>query len=142
MPRSLSAEEIRDLLTRDLVARLATVDAAGFPHVTPIWFLWTDGTFRMTSYTSRPHVRRALTNSRVGLVVDDESALRNDGERPNRQVRVVGLATVMDDTDYEWTSRIRRRYIGEFNFPSDRSPTRHRSVIELEPNSLVAVASV
>ena len=39
MPRPLNDEEIADLLTSDTVARLATIDANGYPRVTPLWFL-------------------------------------------------------------------------------------------------------
>jgi Pyridoxamine 5'-phosphate oxidase len=38
--RPLSEEEVASLLARDVVARVATVDADGYPHVTPLWFLW------------------------------------------------------------------------------------------------------
>lgn len=37
--RRLDAAEIEELLSRDLVAHLATVDADGYPHVVPLWFL-------------------------------------------------------------------------------------------------------
>ncbi|MGD0700506.1 MAG: pyridoxamine 5'-phosphate oxidase family protein [Trebonia sp.] len=42
MVRPLSDEEIAGLLARDVVARVATIDACGYPHVTPLWFLWAD----------------------------------------------------------------------------------------------------
>ena len=37
MTRPLSDEETADLLASDTVARLATIDASGYPHVTPLW---------------------------------------------------------------------------------------------------------
>jgi nitroimidazol reductase NimA-like FMN-containing flavoprotein (pyridoxamine 5'-phosphate oxidase superfamily) len=45
MVRPLSGEEIAGLLARDVVARVATIDESGYPHVTPLWFLWADGPF-------------------------------------------------------------------------------------------------
>jgi nitroimidazol reductase NimA-like FMN-containing flavoprotein (pyridoxamine 5'-phosphate oxidase superfamily) len=47
MVRSLNVEEIAGLLARDVVARVATIDADGYPHVTPLWFLWADGAFTL-----------------------------------------------------------------------------------------------
>lgn len=38
-PRRLSEQEIEALLALDVPARLATIDAEGFPHVTPLWFV-------------------------------------------------------------------------------------------------------
>ncbi len=110
MVRTLESHEITELLNRDAVARLATVDADGYPHVTPIWFIWVDGAFYLTSYTGRPHLRRIHANPRVGLVIDVEDELRTDGERPNQQVRVTGDATISTDTDDLWTTRIRNKY--------------------------------
>ncbi|MDE1673218.1 pyridoxamine 5'-phosphate oxidase family protein [Nocardia gipuzkoensis] len=92
--RTLRESEITDLLTRDVVAHLATIDTAGYPHITPLWFLWLDGRFYLTSYADRPHLERMRSNPRVGLVIDVEDALRADGERPNRQVRVIGTASL------------------------------------------------
>jgi nitroimidazol reductase NimA-like FMN-containing flavoprotein (pyridoxamine 5'-phosphate oxidase superfamily) len=66
-PRQLGADEVEQLLARDVPARLATVDAQGFPHVTPLRFVWRDGAFYMTSVADRPHLRRIARNPRVGI---------------------------------------------------------------------------
>lgn len=142
MPRELTSAEVDDLLSRDVVARLASIDDNGYPHVTPIWFLWHQGRFFMTSYSTRAHVQRCIKNPRAGLVIDVEDPLRQDGERPNRQVRVIGNATVAEDHSYAWTRRIRGRYIGDVDESPNQQPARQRSVIELRPVSVVAVASV
>jgi nitroimidazol reductase NimA-like FMN-containing flavoprotein (pyridoxamine 5'-phosphate oxidase superfamily) len=141
MPRPLSTDETLQLLSLDVVARLATIDVEGFPHVTPLWFVWQAGAFHLTSYSSRPHVRRAIANPRIGLVIDAEEPLRQDGERPNRQIRAVGTAEVGPDADGHWTRVIRRRYVP--NGPiAEQMPGRPRSLITLRPARLVAVASV
>lgn len=112
MPRKLETREIDELLGRDLVARRATLDSQDYPHVTPVWFLWTAGSFIVTSSSDRPHVHRCLQNPRVGLVVDAEDEIRDDGERPNQQVRVIGQANVGPDHERYWTRRVRSRYVG------------------------------
>ena len=91
-PRPLDPAEIEALLALDVPARLATLDRDGFPHVTPLWFLWIDGAFYMTSIADRPHLRRLAVNPRAGVLVDTEDAERDDGQRPNRQVRAIGEA--------------------------------------------------
>jgi PPOX class probable F420-dependent enzyme len=138
--RRLDDTEVAELLDSDAVARLATIDADGYPHVTPIWFLWADGLMRLTSYADRPHLDRIRGNPRVGLVVDTEAAQRPDGERPNRQVRITGDATVAVDTGGEWTRRIRRKYLGAADEAS--RTTGERAVITLRPKAFRAVASV
>jgi len=142
VPRELASAEIETLLHRDLVARFATIDRHGYPHVTPIWFLWLNNVFYLTSFSTRPHVTRCLHNPHVGLVIDTEDELRADGERPNQQVRVIGQAQVKADNDRSWTARIRSRYIGTSGPPLDGHLELDRSVIEIRPSHTVAVASV
>ncbi|HUA46071.1 MAG TPA: pyridoxamine 5'-phosphate oxidase family protein [Solirubrobacteraceae bacterium] len=80
----MSADEIDALLAAAVPARLATIDRDGFPHVTPLWFIWADGTFYLTSIADRPHPRRLEANPRAGICVDVEEPERDDGQRPNR----------------------------------------------------------
>lgn len=139
MVRALPDVEITELLQADTVARLATIAPDGYPHVTPIWFLWTADAFHFTSYRDRPHLDRIHADPRVGLVIDIEDELRADGERPNRQVRVTGDAVLAPDTDYRWTDRIRAKYLGA---AGDRPQNRERVLITVRPREIVAIASV
>lgn len=143
-PRRLDAGEIEALLALDVPARLATLDRTGFPHVTPLWFVWEDGAFFMTSVADRPHLHRLRGNPRAGIVVDTEDPERPDGQRPNRQVRATGTATVFPDDHAAWTTRITKKYIrGPGAATSaDARAADERVVICLRPTRLVAVASV
>lgn len=87
-------------------ARLATLDRDGFPHVTPLWFVWDGTAFYMTSIHDRPHLARLRREPRAGICVDVEDLERADGQRPNRQVRAIGEAEVFLDVGGEWTKRI------------------------------------
>lgn len=58
MTRRLANDEIADLLSGDHVARLATIDADGYPHVTPLWLIFEDHTFYLASDAGRPHLAR------------------------------------------------------------------------------------
>ncbi|MET9029734.1 pyridoxamine 5'-phosphate oxidase family protein [Nocardia sp. NPDC004168] len=144
MVRALRDAEITELLDADVVARLATIDPDGYPHVTPIWFFWVAGAFYLTSYANRPHLERIRANPRVGLVIDVEDELRADGERPNRQVRVIGDATLSVDASGSWTQRIRRKYVDHTIAPAAarRYPVRERVLITVLPRDITAVASV
>src|ERR1700759_4478088 len=110
-PRPLDPVEIEALLSLDVLARLATLDRDGFPHVTPLWFLWTDGAFHMTSSAALPHLRRLAVNPRAGVLVDTEDAERDDGQRPNRQVRAIGKAEVFSDSGGELASLVPREEV-------------------------------
>lgn len=136
--------EIEALLALDVPARLATLDRHGFPHVTPLWFLWADGAFYMTSIADRPHLRRLAGNPRAGLLIDIEDGERDDGQRPNRQVRAIGEAHVFADTGASWTSRITAKYLrgpGAAASIASRSADE-RMVIQMRPSRVIAVSSV
>jgi Pyridoxamine 5'-phosphate oxidase len=143
-PRRLSTAELEELLAADVPARLATIDADGYPHVTPLWFLWADGAFHITSFEGRSHLRRLALNARAGLCVDVEAGERADGERPNRQARAIGNAQTFPDAGGEWTERITRKYVTGpgLSVQLERRLSADRVVIRLEPQSLVTAASL
>jgi nitroimidazol reductase NimA-like FMN-containing flavoprotein (pyridoxamine 5'-phosphate oxidase superfamily) len=143
-PRRLDASEIETLLALDVPAHLASLDSDGFPHVTPLWFVWEDGAFYMTSIADRPHLKRLARNPRAGVDVDVEDPERADGERPNRQVRAIGNAELSQDDRAAWTTRITEKYV---RGPAAAATVAARAaderiVICLRPTRLVAVASV
>lgn len=143
-PRRLTDHEIEALLACDVVASLASIDADGFPHITPLWFVWTDGSFWMTSFADRPHLRRLEQNPQAGVLVATEAEQRPDGERPNQQVRAIGRVTLAADHDDAWTRRVREKYLGGPHGTGAlaRETDAARIVISLRPERLVAVASV
>jgi len=143
-PRPLTADEIDELLSGDAVARLATLDAEGFPHIPPRWFIWVEEAFYMTSIADRPHLRRLARNPRAGICGDIELPEREDGQRPNRQVRAVGNADLLPDTDGIWTRRITEKYV-RGPMAAHRITARsgdERTAIRLRPRTIVAVASI
>lgn len=142
--RSLSASEVTALLDSDCLARLASLDEDGYPHVTPLWFHWDGQVLRMTSLPGKPHVDRLSRNPRAGVVIDVEDDERSDGQRPNRQVRFVGDVEVVDDVDGEWTRTITARYLAGPGAGErvDKRSRQRRVVIVLRPTETVAVSSV
>jgi PPOX class probable F420-dependent enzyme len=143
-PRPLQADEIEKLLTRDVPAHLATLDSDGFPHVTPLWFVWADSAFYMTSIADRPHLHRLQRDPRAGVCVDVEDPQSADWQRPTRQVRATGTAELFADIAAVWTIRITQKYV---RGPAAAEQVRarqanDRTVIRVRPYRLVAVASV
>jgi nitroimidazol reductase NimA-like FMN-containing flavoprotein (pyridoxamine 5'-phosphate oxidase superfamily) len=142
-PHSLSDTQLDALLALDVPGRLGTLDKEGYPHITPIWFVWERGAFYMTSLPEKAHVRRLGRDPRASFCVDVEDDERADGERPNRSARAVGPAELFDD-DGTWTRRITEKYIHGPGLP-DRLATRtsqERVVIRLQPVRLFGLSSV
>ncbi|HLZ60120.1 MAG TPA: pyridoxamine 5'-phosphate oxidase family protein [Ktedonosporobacter sp.] len=109
--RSLSQQEIADLLNLAIPAQLATLDPAGFPRITPIWFLWEDGIFYLSSGQERHHVHDLARDPHAGLCIALEEGQTQEGSRPYRQIVVRGYAQVMPDTDELWARKLILKYI-------------------------------
>lgn len=54
-------------LENDRVAWLTTVDAAGQPQPTPVWFIWQDGSLLLYSQPNQAKLRNIAAQPRVSL---------------------------------------------------------------------------
>lgn len=142
-PRQLTEQERAHLLALERPAHLATIDSAGLPHVTPIWFLWDGTAFVMTSLPDLPHVRRLEHNPAACVSIAVEDLERDDGQLPNRQVRAIGTATIERDADGEGTRRITTKYVHgpSAQVHADQRANHRRVIIRLVPHQLIAIAS-
>jgi pyridoxamine 5'-phosphate oxidase-like protein len=141
--RRLQELEIAELLAMDIPAHLATLSANGYPRITPIWFVWEDGCFYMTSLPMRRHLEDLRLSSRAGLCVDEESVIAIDGVRPNRQVNAWGDAELREDIEGYWTKRITRKYIigADAAAIAERRAASPRLAIVLRPSRMIAVGT-
>ncbi len=109
--RKLSQQEIAHLLNLAIPAHLATLDPTGFPRITPIWFLWEDGIFYMSSGEERRHVHDFARDPRAGLCIAVEEGQTQGGSRPYRQIIVRGYEQVQPDVDELWARKLILKYI-------------------------------
>ena len=111
LARPLTQHEIADLLAQAVPAHLATLDPAGFPRVIPIWFLWEEGNFYLSSGPQSLHVQDLARDPRAGLCLAVEENPTETGYRPFRQIMVRGYASVQLDTDASWARKLIGKYI-------------------------------
>ncbi len=109
--RRLSPQEIADVLKLAIPAHLATLDPAGFPRIIPLWFLWEDGSFYLSSGPQSRHVQDLVRDSRAGLGITVEEGQTEAGYRPFRQIMVRGYAHVRPDTGAIWARKLIGKYI-------------------------------
>ena len=136
----LDAAQSAKLLELDIPAHLATIDPDGYPRITPIWFLWEDGVFRMTSVEGRPHLRNLARDARAAVCVDTEAREAVTGIRASRRVRAQGLAETSRDDAGHWTRRITLKYVGgsDGEAAAERRASMPRVVITLRPERVLA----
>jgi len=69
-PRTLSKDEIDRLLGHQVLARIATCDDAGEPHVVPVAFLWDGESMWIESSTTARKAQNLYKNRRCMVSVD------------------------------------------------------------------------
>ena len=85
----MTPEEIDAFLAEPRLCHFATVDSSGNPRVRPLWFLWRDGAFYLTTRTKARHTGRDLEHSEhVALSIASE-------DRPYRAVIAHGHIEIL-----------------------------------------------
>jgi PPOX class probable F420-dependent enzyme len=111
---ALSKEEIDEYLGRRLMARMSTMRASGYPHVTPIWYHWDGTTFHHTLGAGRVHLKNLAADPRYGLVVDEDYRLEQGLAAGARSVTVHGDGVLSQDPDLirDITHKVLVKYLG------------------------------
>ena len=99
-------DEVRSFLGERRCAVLATHDPDGSIHLTPIWFLFEDGSFYFESSSTSRKVENIVRSSSGSVVVD--------ARKPGRErwVSASGAIEILrNDEAQAINARIRRRYL-------------------------------
>ena len=111
MTRKLTPQEVANLTALAIPAHLATFDPTGFPRVIPLWFIWEDEIFYLSSGPRSRHVQDLARDPRAGLCITVEEDQTRTGYRPFRQIMVQGYAQVQPDLDGTSAGKLMRKYI-------------------------------
>ncbi len=89
-----------------LLMRLGTLGRDGFPHVTPVWYVYEAGAFLVTTAADRVKARNMQHNPRVGFAIDSD-------QRPYRGLTATGTARLVAEGEAArpLTRRIAARYV-------------------------------
>jgi PPOX class probable F420-dependent enzyme len=93
---ALTPEERDAFLAELRVARLATQREDGWPHVTPIWYVWDGDRFVLTLGKSRRHLANIARDPHVTLIVDEDPRMTDLTKSP-RAVVCYGLGRLVED---------------------------------------------
>ncbi len=136
-PQPMSEQELRSFLARPLVAHLALVRANGTPQLVPMWFLFKDGVFYMSTRTSAAKLKHLRKNPRVAVVIDVmEAPLKN------KSVSVSGTAEVVTAGVPEMTAAIYRKYVGEQGLSTGSAQhniNEPRVILKIVPKKIVTM---
>ena len=133
--RRLLPQEIEDLLNLAIPAHLATLDPTGFPRIVPLWFLWENGSFYLSSMQQSRHVQDLARDPHVSLCIAVEESQTEAGYRPFRQIMARGYAQVQPDPNAIWSRKLISKYItGQAGvLRAEREAGKSHVVIVLRP---------
>ncbi len=117
-------ESHQDLLNAD-VAILATIGQDGYPQVTALWFLYDDGTIKLSLNTSRQKVKNLQAHPECTFFILDTA-------NPYRTLEVRARAEITPDSDYAFAKKLGAKYGGVDLSANDR-PGETRVVVSLQP---------
>ena len=109
---ALSTDERDAFLTELRIGRLATMREDGWPHVTPIWYVWEGNRFVLTLGKSRRHLANIARDPHVTLCVDEDPRTTDLTKSP-RAVVCFGLAELLTEEGAvrDATTRMEERYL-------------------------------
>jgi hypothetical protein len=135
---AMDPAEVDEFLGAARTCRLASVGATG-PHVTPLWFVWHEGSMWMQSLTRSQRWTDLMRDPRVAVVVDDgEEYLELRGVELRGEVATVGEIPRVGAEDIAELTAVEaafaRKYLGGEEFGYDG---RH-AWLRLDPAKVVS----
>ena len=114
----------RDLLDSKF-ATLATIDAAGYPHLTEVIFLFDGDEVKLSLNTARVKTKNLHERPECSLFILDLAD-------PYRYLEIRGRARIEPDDDYAFADKVGAKYGGLDLRPMDQ-PGESRVVVTIEP---------
>jgi PPOX class probable F420-dependent enzyme len=96
-------DEAREVLSKPLIARLATVNEDGMPHVVPLWFLLENDEIFIISERDTQKVRNLIRHPRAAVTVGGDDLAAHG-------FMLQGTVSITEDVDNALTNRITRLY--------------------------------
>jgi PPOX class probable F420-dependent enzyme len=139
----MSAEEIVRFLAEPRVACLATNRADGFPHLSPVWFVYEDSAAFFELAQSRIHLKNLRRDPRVALMIEQDDRPELGWRAAVRGVVLRGPVELIDDERAvaEYGDRIDRRYLGSgLDDPAlaDVTEPERYTLVRLTPSAQVS----
>jgi len=112
------------------VATLATIDRAGRPQLSEVWFVHDDGELRISLNSERAKTGNLRRNSAC-------SVLLLDLQNPARYLEVRGRARVEPDDDYALATKVGEKYGADLR--AYDAPGSSRVAVTIEPDKIYPV---
>ncbi len=131
MPENEITPAVEEFLATQRNLILATVRRDGTPQLSPVWYVWRDGAFFISTVTSTAKWRNLVRDPRCGGIIDHPEG---------QYVYVSGTAELDDGDVYDATLEIVRRYKTEDEIEAYMETIYqegHRTIVRLGPDGVV-----
>ena len=131
MPEYEITPAVEEFLSTQRNLILATNRGGGTPQLSPVWYVWRDGAFSISTITSTAKWKNLVRDSHCSGIVDHISG---------QYVYVWGSAELDDGDVKDATREIVRRYKTEDEFDAYMESIYregHRTIIRLVPDGMV-----
>lgn len=110
----MGQEELERFVAEPRAGCLATNRADGFPHLSPIWFLYDGGVVFLELAQSRIHLANLRRDPRASLMVEEDERPAGGWQARVQGVVFRGTVELIDDESEvaSYGERIDRRYLG------------------------------
>lgn len=92
---SMTDRELEDFLRGGHTLHVASIDADGYPHLAPMWYVVRDGTIVFRSFTKSQKIVNLRRNPKLSVLVES-----GESYDELRGVMIRGDARLVDDRDY------------------------------------------
>lgn len=103
MASLLLDEAARAFLGKPLIARMSTIDGAGYPHTVPVWFMLDGDDFVIISERGTRKVAHAQANPKGALSIGGDP-----GQGAGYLLK--GVFSIEEDPGFVWMEKLTRHY--------------------------------
>ena len=145
---AMSKEEMDRFLQQKLVARFTSIRPDGYPHTTPLWYVW-DGEvlwFLLGAGAYPPqHLRNLRRNPKLCVVIDRDARPEHGGLFDAQAVVIRGTVELSTDEHLQEriTRKAMRKYLGNEGEQyvdavlQDGKPGKNRVIAKVTPEHIV-----
>jgi PPOX class probable F420-dependent enzyme len=146
---AMGKEEIDSFLRQKLVARLTSIRPDGYPHTTPLWYVWDgDVLWFILGAGERPrqHIRNLRRNPKLCVIIDRDARPEQGGVFDAQGVVIRGIVELSTDETLqeEMSRKVLRKYFGDEGdqyvdvILEDGKPGKNRVVVKVRPGNIFA----
>jgi nitroimidazol reductase NimA-like FMN-containing flavoprotein (pyridoxamine 5'-phosphate oxidase superfamily) len=130
---------LNEYLQQPLIARIATADETGQPHVVPVWYVWDGEALWISSYSNTRKISDLKKNPKISIAIDDSDVNNN-----TRSVILEGQVELIREPREFLVKQfilIYTRYLGESGVleedPQEWINDPHNLLIKLKPEKIM-----